>query len=80
MMWEYTFLTIKPYVYFLYEYIGFEVLEEGMLCNQWMTLQLCEYIGFEVLEEGIKVVLVLLFGRWHNKKKQKGGLKLVLAD
>ena len=57
MMWEYTFLTIKPYVYFL-----------------------CEYIGFEVLEEEIKVVLVLLFGRWHNKKKQKGGLKLVLAD
>jgi hypothetical protein len=41
---------------------------------------LCEYIGFEVLEEGIKVVLVRFFGRWHNKKKQKGGLKLVLAD
>ena len=57
MMWEYTFLTIKPNVYFL-----------------------CEYIGFEVLEEGIKVVLVCFFGRWHNKKKQKGGLKLVLAD
>ena len=57
MMWESAFLTIKPYVYFL-----------------------CVYIGFEGLEEGIKAVLVLFFGRWHNKKKQKGGLKLVLAD
>ena len=57
MVWESAFLTIMPYVYFL-----------------------CEYIGFEVLEEGIKAVLVLFFGRWHNKKKQKGGLKLVLAD
>ena len=55
MMWEYTFLTIKPYVYFL-----------------------CEFLGFEVLEEEIKVVLVLLFGRWHNKNKQKGHLSVYM--